>query len=105
MDPEYWAELESRIVEDIAARMPSRPTANAGVWAPLAARAWTLGGLAVAATLATLLLVPPRPSFAPNSLAGLLRVPEDDGLLEAFLAAPAPPAAAWLVIAGTEAPR
>ena len=57
-DPAYWEQLEARIVT----RTQVAGTVEAAWWVPLAARATALGGLAIAAGIAALLLIPPRGS-------------------------------------------
>ena len=51
-DPAYWNGLEKRIVAGLGPRIQAAPP----WWAPLAARAWTLGGLAAAAVIVAMLL-------------------------------------------------
>jgi hypothetical protein len=53
---------------------------TSGWWAPLTAHAWTLAGLAAAAALACLLLVPPRAVEGRRDI-GLLELRGDAALL------------------------
>ncbi len=101
-DPAYWDRLEARITAELGPRVRS---AGSAWWAPVATRASGLGGLAVAAALATLLLVPSR---APDPVAhptGLLRMPDDDPAMIAFVTAAEPPALAVLVMVSTGSGR
>ena len=83
----YWDEMEARIVgQAVGAARAGGP----GWWAPLASRALALGGLAAAAGIAALLLVPPRIHDSPGNPTTLLRLPDDPGMV-AFLSAPEPP--------------
>jgi hypothetical protein len=92
-DPEYWSALEERVLDGLRANAGS---ARAGWWAPVAARAWGLGGLALAAGLAAVLLVPGRTTESPAIPATLLGLP-DQPAVAAIIAAPQPPSIASLV--------
>jgi hypothetical protein len=96
-DQEYWDRLEARITADLAPAVHALGTSGPSWWAPVARRAWGLGGLAVAAGLAALLLVPSRAEDS-TPAAGLLRLPQDDPALIAFVSSPAPPALASLMM-------
>jgi hypothetical protein len=61
-----------------------------GWWAPFARHAAVLGGLAVAAGIAALLLVPPRSRGGGTNPTVLFRLP-DDPTMAAFLSSPTPP--------------
>lgn len=98
-DPGYWKGLEERIVAELGPRVRDAAEARAGWWAPLAARAWSLGALAAAAGLAALLVLPPRAAERQASPAGLLRLPEDDPALAALLAGSEPPELASMLVA------
>ena len=95
-DPEYWDRLEAKITAELGPLVRALPETRPEWWAPLATRAWALGGLAAAAGLAALFLVPPRtaPAAAP---AGLLRLPDNPALV-AFVSAPEPPSLAALMV-------
>lgn len=103
-DPAYWAALESRITGDLAPALRSAALARTtgGWWAPVARRAGVLAGLAVAAGIAALFLIPPRPPAAPLSPTGILRPPSGDPLITAFVTSAAPPGIASLIIAGAD---
>jgi hypothetical protein len=103
-DQEYWDRLEARITADLAPAVHSLATQRPDWWAPVATRAWGLGGLAVAAGLAALLLVPARTLDAPSPT-GLLRVPDGDPATIAFLSAPAPPPLAFLMFPSSRSDR
>jgi hypothetical protein len=81
-DQTYWDRLETRILAVGAVR--------AGWWEPLANRAIGLSGLAVAAGVAALLLVPPRTQNGIANLPTMLQLP-DDPAMAAFLSSPEPP--------------
>ncbi|MEX2283805.1 MAG: hypothetical protein WEE89_15070 [Gemmatimonadota bacterium] len=100
-DQAYWDDLESRVMAGLQDEIiPAEP---AGLWAPLAGRALALGGLAAAAALAALLLVPARTTQQVMT-AGLLRLPENDPMVAAFVSAAAPPSLTTLMFSG-ESPR
>lgn len=83
-DPRYWDALEQRVLAGLGERAaPPLPW-----WAPLAARAWTLGGIAAAAAIGCVLLVPPRREPPSIVSVGLLQLRGD----AALLAQAAPPA-------------
>jgi hypothetical protein len=73
--------------------------------APFAARAWGLGGLALAAGLATLLLLPAMTPDQPASPTLLLRPPREGAALARLIASPSPPPLAALLVSPTEDPR
>jgi hypothetical protein len=107
-DEAYWEGLETRIVSDLRPRVRDVAAANAGAhaepagiawWAPLAARALPLGGLAAAAAVATLLFASERVSRTDRSV-GILAIPDDDPAFSAFVLSPSPPPIASFVIAG-----
>jgi hypothetical protein len=95
----YWDDLETRIMADLRPRVRAASERRPDWWKPLAARAWGLSGLAVAAGIAALALVPARGLEPETSVTGILRLPDDDAAVTAFLSAPAPPALASLVLA------
>ena len=97
-DQDYWDRLEARITAELGPAVHSLPAARSNWWAPVATRAWGLGGLAVAAGIAALLLVPPRTRDGANNPTGLLRLPDDDPAMIAFLSASQPPPLASLMI-------
>jgi hypothetical protein len=101
----YWDGLAARIADRLGPRVRAAVTARTRWWAPTTRGTWLAGGLAVAATLAALLLTPPR--IAPESPAptGLLRAPKEDPATLAFVTAPAPPSLALLVISSTGSTR
>jgi hypothetical protein len=96
-DPAYWDRLEARIAAELAPAVHRLAARKPSWWAPVATRAWGLGGLALAAGLAALLLLPARASEA-RSQTGLLRVPDDDPAMIAFVSAPEPPSLVSLMI-------
>ena len=96
-DPAYWDGLEKRIVAGLGPRVQAAPTTW---WAPLAARAWTLGGLAAAAAVAALLLMPARAEPSVVTEAGLLLLPESDPAFVSFVSSPRPPAVGSLLLPG-----
>jgi len=96
-DEEYWDRLEARIISELGPAVHTLASARPNWWGPVATRAWGLGSLALAAGIAALLLLPPRaPEAAVPS--GLLRMPDDDPALIAFVSAAEPPALASLMI-------
>ena len=97
VDPGYWDDLAARITGELGPRVRDAARRPAW-WAPLAARAWPLGGLACAALLAALLLVPPRPAESTAATTGLLRPPPGDSAVAAFVRATAPPGLTSLVL-------
>jgi hypothetical protein len=103
-DEAYWQRLEARIVSDLRPQLRDVAGARAGAagsgwWAPLAARALPLGGLAAAAALAALLFASDRVA-RPGPATGLLAIPDDDPAFNEFVLAPSPPTIASFVIAG-----
>jgi hypothetical protein len=98
-DPEYWESLQARVMSGLPERSPLGAAPR--WWAPLADRAWGLGGLAAAAALAALLLVPDRPT--PDGLA-LLSLPAEAPEVRALVSAPAPPSIASLMLTSRSAP-
>jgi hypothetical protein len=95
-DAKYWESLEARIMAYVGSRTRGT-TARSSGWSPLAARAWGLGGLAAAAALAALLLMPGRSAPTSNA-AGLLSLPEGDPALRALVSASSPPSLAALML-------
>jgi len=91
-DPAYWEQLEARIVT----RTQVAGTVEAAWWVPLAARATALGGLAIAAGIAALLLIPPRGSTRNSNPTLLFRLP-DDPAMHVFLSSSRPPSLASLM--------
>jgi hypothetical protein len=87
-DQAYWVELEARVRGGGAAGRRGSNTPE--WWAPLATRAGALVGLAAAAGIAALLLVPPRVRGGAANPTVLFRLPEDPAMA-AFLSSPAPP--------------
>ena len=102
-DPEYWNRLEARITAELGPLVRALPETRPEWWAPLATRALALGGLAAAAALAALLLVPPRARPAAPTT-GLLRLPDNPALI-AFVSAPEPPKLASLMIPSSRSER
>jgi hypothetical protein len=88
-DPDYWVELEARTVRQWDSGKVGQQDGS-GWWGPIATRAVALSGLAAAAGIAALLLVPPRTRGETPTTALLYRLP-DDPAMNAFLASPAPP--------------
>jgi hypothetical protein len=101
---EYWNRLEARITGELAPTVHALASARPNWWTPVATRAWALGGLAVAAGIAALLLLPPRALEDPVP-SGLLRMPDDDPALIAFVSAAEPPALASLMIPSSSSGR
>ena len=101
-DPEYWDRLEARITAELGPLVRGLPETRPEWWAPLATRALALGGLAAAAALAALLLVPPRTRPTPTT--GLLRLPDNPALI-AIVSAPEPPKLASLMIPSSRSER
>jgi hypothetical protein len=95
-DQAYWDGLEKKIVAGLGPRLPAR----AAWWMPLAARAWALGGLAAAAAIAAILLMPARAEPAPLTDAGLLLLPASDPAFVSFVSSPRPPAVGSLLLPG-----
>ena len=93
-DPAYWAELEARMRGSGADGQ--RGSNSRDWWAPLATRAGALVGLAAAAGIAALLLVPPRTQRAAINPTVLFQLPNDP-TMAAFLASPTPPSLASLI--------
>ncbi|MGH7561494.1 MAG: hypothetical protein ACRENB_10785 [Gemmatimonadales bacterium] len=104
-DRRYWDALESRITADLASELHSLAGRSSGWWGPVARRAGVLAGLAVAAGIAALFLVPARPTERAVAPTGILRAPEDDPAMIAFVTAPEPPSLASLVISRPGAGR
>lgn len=100
----YWDGLQSRVLDAVVEAGPG-PERRATWMSPLAGRAWALGGLALAAAVATLLLLPGRDADRPASPAGILRAPADDPSLVAFVTATAPPPLASLMVHPSRAQR
>ena len=103
-EPAYWVELEARVLgRDPHATLGAgsgtagrRDGNGIGWWSPLAARAGALAGLAAAAGIAALLLVPPRTQGGAANPTVLFRLP-DDPTMAAFLSSPTPPSLAALM--------
>ena len=98
----YWDRLEARIVSELAPEVHSLPERKTDWWAPISARAWALGGLAAAAGLAAILLLPPRSPATPPSSTGLFTLPGSDPATLALVSANEPPALASLLFSPTE---
>ena len=94
-DQAYWDNLESQIVGKWGGGEVGKQAGN-GWWAPLATRAGALVGLAAAAGIAALLLVPPRIRGGRTNPTVLFRLP-DDPAMAAFLSSPTPPSLASLM--------
>ena len=94
-DQAYWDDLEQRIVGGLGPRAQAVPAAW---WAPLAARAWTLGGLAAAAAIAAIVLMPARDAGRASTEPGLLLLPDSDPAFVSFVSAPRPPAVGSLLL-------
>jgi hypothetical protein len=88
-EPEYWERLEAQMREAVGA-VKAVKAVGPGWWAPFARHAAVLGGLAVAAGIAALLLVPPRSRGGGTNPTVLFRLP-DDPTMAAFLSSPTPP--------------
>ena len=103
-DQAYWDRLEARITGELVPAVHALPSARPSWWAPVATRAWALGSLAIAAGIAALLLMPPR---TPEDTipTGLLRMPDDDPALIAFVSAAEPPPLAVLMISSSPGGR
>ena len=131
-DDAYWAALESRITGELGPRIREgasdpggapvalggardardvRVRDDAGWWAPLEQRAWRLAGLAIAAGLAAVLLLPRDPSPSSTDAAGTIALGPaafllpTDPALAAPLASARPPSIATLVLPAEGAPR
>jgi hypothetical protein len=95
-DQAYWVELEARMLERDGGTAGRRNDEKTGWWTPLASRAGALVGLAAAAGIAALLLVPPRTQRAAINPTVLFQLPNDP-TMAAFLASPTPPSLASLI--------
>jgi hypothetical protein len=102
-DQAYWVELEARMREAVGADgqmgrwADGQPGSDgAGWWTPLGTRAGVLTGLAIAAGIAALLLVPPRSRGGGTNPTVLFRLP-DDPTMAAFLSSPTPPSLAAML--------
>ncbi len=104
VDRAYWAGLEAKVTARLESRVRALPATRTRWWVPTARGAWLSGGMAVAATMAALVLVPPRPPVEPATPTGLLHAPDDAVTLE-FVTATAPPSLGWLVIASNGSTR
>jgi hypothetical protein len=102
VDQTYWDGLEAKIMADLGPLVRAAAEPRPTWFGPLAARAWRLSGLAIAAGVAALILAPPRLAESAAAPTGLLRLPADDPTITAFVAAPAPPALASLVLPRSE---
>lgn len=107
-DPDYWTALEARVLAGLppgphtAATAGGHGRAAAGWWSPFETGAPGLVATALAAVLAALLLLPPRPALEG---AEMLLAPADPAGA-AIIAAPSPPSLASLVLpASREAAR
>ena len=100
-DRAYWDNLECQIVGQWGSGEVGQLGSNSpDWWAPLATRAGALVGLAAAAGIAALLLVPPRARGGSANPTVLFRLP-DDPAMAAFLSSPAPPSLGSLLILPT----
>lgn len=95
-DPAYWEQLESSITGSLAPLVRAGAESRQTWWSPITRQAWALGGLALAAALAVLLLAPPRRDDGPSAT-GWLRPPESAPAVTAFLASERPPSVATLL--------
>ena len=102
-DQAYWDGLEARITAELGATVRALPEARSEWWAPLATRAFAIGGLAAAAGLAALLLLPSRPG-EPVPPTGILPLPDNPALLS-FISAAEPPALLPMLIPASRSPR
>ncbi|HJU64191.1 MAG TPA: hypothetical protein VJ596_00880 [Gemmatimonadaceae bacterium] len=100
VDEKYWDDLEARIMSDLGPRVREGANARAGWLRPLGARAWTLGAIALAASVAALLLMPPRQPDDAQRSSGVLGIPAKDPVVAAFVAAPEPPELGALMLSG-----
>ena len=91
-DPQYWDELEARILAH-AGTPPVVPAAAATSW--FAAYAWPLSMVAAAATIAVLLLTPPR---SPTSARSLLPLPVAEPMFNTFFETATPPSVGALIV-------
>jgi len=98
-DAAWWDDLEARIMAELGPRVRAGERRRTEWWAPLAHRAWRLGGLAAAAGLVALLFAPARTHDARPTARGLLRLTTSDARLVPFVTADAPPPIAALVLA------
>ena len=94
-DPAYWVGLEARMRGSGAGGQ--RGSKKPDWWEPVAIRAVGLSGLAIAAGVAALLLVPPRARGGATNPAVLFRLP-DDPAMAAFLSSPAPPSVGTILV-------
>lgn len=98
-DPEYWASLESRILQGLQGE--THPVVSpggeaGGWWSPIEAGAAGIAVTALAAVLVALLLLPPRRT----SGSGLLITPADPAGAS-IISAPAPPQLASLILSAS----
>ena len=91
-DQGYWDRLEARI----AGKMGRRAAGQLDWWSPLATRAMGLTGLAAAAGIAAMLIMPPRAQDRRVNPTVLFRLP-DDPTMKTFLSSPRPPSLASLL--------
>ena len=103
-DPGYWNDLEKRIMSELGPQVRATPETATHWLAPLAARAWGLTGLAAAAAIAALLLIPPRKD-EPRVSAGLLTLPGSDPSFTSFVSASSPPPVGALLLPRTSGGR
>jgi hypothetical protein len=105
VDESYWEGLEARIVGELGPRVRQGVVTRPGWWTPLVEHAWAFGGLAAAAMLALVLVMPER-TYTASPIAEMLLRPDDaDPALVDFIAAPAPPRLAALVFPAQESSR
>lgn len=95
-DPDYWEQLESRITGSLGPLVQAGAETGQAWWSPITRQAWALGGLALAAALAVLLLAPPRRDREPSAT-GWLPPPRNDPAVTAFLTSDRPPSVATLI--------
>ena len=94
-EPAYWDQLEARIAGSQRGEVAGLQ--GSSWWVPLANRALGLGGLAAAAGIAALLLVPPRAAGAAINPTVMFRLP-DDPTMAAFLSSPEPPSLVSMIV-------
>ncbi|MGH7719294.1 MAG: hypothetical protein ACREON_10680 [Gemmatimonadaceae bacterium] len=104
VDEGYWKGLEEKIMAELGPRVREAAGGRRGWWAPLAAHAVGLGGLALAASLAALILLP-RADVQKAGPLRLLGVPDNDPVLAAFVSASAPPPLTSLVLPAARRPQ
>jgi hypothetical protein len=97
-DAAYWDELEARIMAELGPKVRAGESRSVEWWAPIARRAWSLGGLAAAAGIVALLFAPARHHDAYALTHGLLQLNTSDARLEPFVTSTSPPPIAALVL-------